>query len=172
MLEFSFLCKCCGERHEGLPDLAFDAPYYYDDLSKDQKRTIATKDADLCTIANEDFFIRGILLIPIIGMDAEFGLGVWVSLSQRNFQRYVELYDAADPTAEGPFFGWFSNRLPSYPETLSLKTNVHLQPYPNRPQIELEPSDHPLSVHQRHGINVVALQNFIEANLHPDTTAG
>jgi hypothetical protein len=170
--EFTFLCRCCGEEHAGIPDLAFDAPFYYEQLSSDQRQAIAKKSDDLCTIADEDFFIRGILLIPIAGMDAEFGLGVWVSLSYANFQRYVELYDATDLAGEGPYFGWFSNRLPWYPETLSLRTNVHLQPHPQRPRIELEPTTHPLSVHQREGIDRATLERFIEASLHPDAAAG
>lgn len=170
--EFSFLCKCCGKKHGGIPDLAFDAPFYYEQLSLQQRNEIATKSDDLCTIDDEDFFIRGILLVPIIGLDAEFGLGVWVSLSRVNFQRFVELYDARDVSGEGPYFGWFSNRLPWYPETLSLKTNVHLQPSPQRPSIELEPTDHPLSIHQHSGIDIATLQTFIEATLHPDKPAG
>ncbi len=165
--EFSFVCHCCGQRHEGLPDLAFDAPYYYEQLSDEQKRTIAKKSDDFCSINDEDFFIRGILFTPIIGMDLDFGWGVWVSLSRTNFQRYIELFNAEDPSGEGPYFGWFSNRMPWYPETLSLKTNVHLQPYPHRPRIELEPTDHPLSIHQREGIDLPTLQAILEANLHP-----
>jgi hypothetical protein len=160
-----FKCTCCGEWHEGLPDLAFAAPYYYDQLSEEQKKIIAKKSDDLCSI-DDDFFIRGILLLPIVDRDTEFGLGVWVSLSETNFNRYVELFEHPDPTAEGPYFGWFSNRLPGYPDTLSLKTNVHLQPYPQRPRIVLEPTDHPLSIHQHRGIEFDTLQRFLEANLH------
>lgn len=170
-MDFKFSCKCCGDEHEGIPDLAFDAPSYYEQLSEEQKRTIATKSEDFCIIADEDFFIRGILLIPIIGLDTQFGLGVWVSLSRENFKRYIELYEASDVSGEGPYFGWFSNHMPWYPETLSLKTNVHLQPYPHRPQIELQPTDHPLSMHQHHGIDLATLQEFIEANLHQNLSS-
>jgi hypothetical protein len=141
-------------------------------FSLDESRTKATKSDDLCTIADEDFFIRGILLIPIIGLDTHLGLGVWVSLSRANFQQYTERFHSTDVIGEGPYFGWFSNRLPFYPETLSLKTNVHLQPYSQRPRIELEPTDHPLSVHQRHGLDLATLQKFVEANLHPERAAG
>lgn len=165
--DLRFECSCCGDWHDGLPDLAFAAPAYYDMLSEEEKVTRAKKADDLCSIDDEDFFIRAVLLIPIEGTDRQFGWGVWVSLSRDNFQRYVELYDAPDPSGEGPYFGWLSNRLPWYPETLSLKTNVHLQPYPGRPQVELEPTDHPLSIHQRHGIDLATLQQIVEANLHP-----
>jgi len=62
--------------------------------------------------------------------------------------------------------GWFCNRLQGYPDTLNLKTNVILQPYPHRPRIELEPTDHPLAVEQREGITVARLQEILEANEH------
>lgn len=167
-----FKCSCCSEWHDGVPDLAFAAPYYFDQLSEEQKRTIAKKSDDVCSIDDEDFFIRGVLHIPIIGQDSEFGLGVWVSLSRTNFKRYVELFNEPDPSGEEPYFGWFSNRVPGYPDTLSLKAEVCLQPYPTRPRIVLEPTDHPLSVHQHSGITMEALQRFIEANLHPSAPAG
>jgi len=38
------------EWHEGLPDFAFSAPYYYEHLSAEQKRTIATKSDDFCSM--------------------------------------------------------------------------------------------------------------------------
>jgi hypothetical protein len=166
--EYRFKCTCCGEWHEGVPDLAFAAPYYYEVLSEEQKTTIAEKSEDLCSISDEDFFIRGVLNLPVLGHETDFGLGVWVSLSRTNFERYVELFESPDPTSENPYFGWFSNRLPGYPDTLSLKTNVYLQPYPHRPRIVLEPSEHLLSIHQHQGINFQSLQRFLEANLHQD----
>jgi hypothetical protein len=161
-----------GDWHDGRPDLAFSAPYYYDNLTNEQKQTIAKLSDDVCVINGEDFFIRGVVMMPIVGQEGLFGLGAWVSLSKINFQRYLELFNEPDPTSEAPYFGWFSNRVPGYPETLSLKTEVHLQLYPERPHIVLEPTDHPLSVHQHAGITTDAIQKMIEANLHPHGSAG
>ena len=166
-IEFQFKCTKCAEWHTGLPDLAFDAPYYYEQLSEEQKLSIAIKTDDTCSIDNEDFFVRGVIRIPIIGSDTDFAWGAWVSLSPANFQRYLELFEAVDRVESGPYFGWLSNRLPGYPDTLALKTHVHLQPYPQRPEIELEHTDHPLAVHQRNGLHVEVLQATVESALHP-----
>jgi hypothetical protein len=82
---------------------------------------------------------------------------------------------ALDPAraAEPPNFGWLSNRLWQYPDTLNLKCKVISQPVDRRPLIELEPTDHPLSVEQRNGISQ---QRFIELSeqclhgwQHPDS---
>ena len=45
-------------------------------------------------------------------------------------------------------------RLPLYPNTLNLKTQVHTRPVGERPLVELKPTDHPLAVEQRHGITM------------------
>ena len=69
-------------------------------------------------------------------------------------------YDAREPKG-GPCFGWFSDKLSGYPETLGLKTMGHLQSYPDRPLIELEPTDHPLAVEQRDGVPLDRLVGMI-----------
>lgn len=57
----SFVCSCCGERHQGLPDLADGNP---------EGNWI---DSDHCMIGGEDFFIRCVLLIPILGTASRLG---------------------------------------------------------------------------------------------------
>ncbi|HZG42899.1 MAG TPA: DUF2199 domain-containing protein [Longimicrobium sp.] len=53
-----------------------------------------------------------------------------------------------------------------YPDTLLLKTYVHLQPVPVRPLVELEPTDHPLAVDQREGVTQERAREIVEAVLH------
>jgi len=88
-----------------------------------------------------------------------------VSLSETNFQRYREtLRRPAD--ASGPYFGWFCNRLPGYPDTLGLKSHVHFRPANLRPLIELEQTEHPLAIDQRQGMSSEALERIVQANVH------
>jgi len=161
MLEpIRFQCRHCGQSHEGQPDLAFDAPHQYEQLTPEDRQLA------VCVIG-DDYFIRVTLPLQIIDSDEDFHFGCWVSLSKVNFARYLDLFEAADVTGEGPYFGWLCNRFPWYPDTLHLKTNVHLQPYPKRPWIELEPTDHPLAIHQREGITRETLTEIFAANEHP-----
>jgi len=168
---FTFQCRTCDSWHEGLPDLGFDAPYEYDCLSDEQRQSIAKKSSDLCSISDEDFFVRGVLELPIVGRADCFGIGVWVSLKRENFYRYVELFDSKDPSGNGPYFGWLCNRIAGYPDTLHLKTSVSLRPAPTRPRIDLEPTDHPLAMQQRDGISLDEVQRLIEPTLHPQGAA-
>jgi hypothetical protein len=162
--QLKYTCSKCGQTHSGFPDLAFDVPFYYQGLTDDE-RARARLSSDTCVI-DDDYFVRGVLEIPIHGGDETFGFGVWVTLSHQNYQRYEQLYEQRDRLPEEPYFGWFSNRLPGYPDTLNLKTNVYLRPYPTRPRIELHKSDHPLALEQRGGITVKRVQEILEANEH------
>jgi hypothetical protein len=145
--------------------MAFEAPIQYEQLDPTERQA-ARKSEDVCVIG-DDFFIRATLPLPIVGSSEEFNFGVWVSLSKTNFARYVDLFNATDIAGEGPYFGWLCNRMPWYPDSLLLKTNVHLRPYPKRPWIELEPTDHPLAIHQREGITRETLAEIFAANEHP-----
>jgi hypothetical protein len=163
-------CSRCGRVHEGLPhDWGFDAPVYWYALSPDERSTRGKLSEDLCVIRDEEgehFFIRGILPIPVRTSDEEFRYGVWASLSEKSFRRVVELWNDPKRTEEPPYFGWLSNSIAGYPETLSLKTNVHTRDLNLRPTIELQPTDHPLAVEQREGITPERLQELVELQLH------
>jgi hypothetical protein len=94
------------------------------------------------------------LALPIIGSrDASFRFGVWSSLSAKNFRIYATLFGRWTIPESDPRFGWHSNRLTGFPDTLSLKCYVHPGQLPQRALIELEPTDHPLVVEQRDGIS-------------------
>ena len=161
-----FRCPTCDEVHSGIPDLAFGAPAYFEQLSEEEREARAVLTPDTCVINDTKFFIRGFLEIPIREQHDAFGWGVWVSLSEINFKRYVQFFDIDPPAGEGPYFGWFSNRLPRYPDTLNLKTQIHLQPGGDRPKIELEPTEHPLALHQRDGISLEELVAILGESLH------
>ncbi len=50
----------------------------------------------------------------------------WVTLSEANYERMLELWDTPGREHEPPYFGWLSTELPTYPpSTLNLKTMVH-----------------------------------------------
>jgi hypothetical protein len=67
-------------------------------------------------------------------------------------------------------FGWLANELPGYePSTLQLETMLQPDPAPGmRPFVEVEPSDHPLSIEQREGITVARVREFVAPYL-PNT---
>jgi hypothetical protein len=116
-------------------------------------------------IDDEHFFVLGRLEIPIIDRAEPFRWLVWVSLSEKNFDRMSEIWETAGRAREPPYFGWLSTSLAGYPETVNLKTHVHTRPVGERPYIELEPTDHPLAIEQRDGITIGQVQKIAESIL-------
>lgn len=160
---FSFRCSCCNEIHEGSPSFSFDCPIQYAWLT-DTEKVDAHLGTDLCVI-NEERFIRVCLEIPIIGIKQPFMWGVWVSLSDTNFERYKVTYE--DESNEGEeYFGWLSNRLPFYPDTLNLKTLALPRSGEIRPSLDIEPTEHPLSMDFHDGISVARAQEIAEFVMH------
>jgi hypothetical protein len=152
VFRMAYRCSVCGESHESLPDIGSDRPYYWHTLPPEERGRRAWLTEDTCVIDDEDFFIRGVLLIPVHDYGRDFGFGVWVSQKMENFRRYL-----AEPDSDriGPFFGWLSTEISYYPEsTLGLKTTAHFRGGGARPTVELEPTEHPLAVDQREGITL------------------
>ena len=163
-----YRCHVCGEDHDDLPDLGADKPDQWFGISPEQRGDRVRLTGDTCVIDAEQFFIRGVLYLPLIDVppDApadrqQWGLGVWVSQSERNFQTYIEQFDTADI---GPFFGWLCTAVRTYaPTTAGLKTRARFRGNNQRPTIELEPTAHPLSVDQRSGITVARAWSILHA---------
>lgn len=163
----SFQCSCCGETLFG-PPLAwhFQAPAAWHALPLGERENRGEISSDQCVIDDQHFFIRGLVKIPIVGSEEPFEWGVWVSLSRANFERAASLWHDADRVNEPAYFGWFSNSLPGYPETLFLKTMVHSRGVGLRPYIELERTDHSLALEQRNGISVARVKQIAEQMHH------
>jgi hypothetical protein len=147
----SYICSTCGEEHDELPDIGSDRPDYFWGVDEKLRDEIIELTEDTCIIEN-DYFIRGVIEIPIIDYTDRFGFGVWVSQKKENFEKYVENFDT---TEIGPFFGWLSTNIQFYKdETISLKTMAHFQGNSSRPLIKVEPSNHQLSIDQQNGITL------------------
>ena len=161
----SYVCSCCGQTHEDLPDLAFDKPAYAHDVPEKQRAERVRIDDDFCVVDEQHYFIRGLIEIPLQGQTETFGIGAWVSQKPENFWTYVEHFDSAEI---GPFFGWLSNDFTfGGVSTLHLKTMVHFQGKGLRPKIELEPTDHPLAMAQQAGLSLGEAWSFVHEYLDP-----
>jgi hypothetical protein len=143
----SYRCVTCGEVHDDLPDLGADRPDIWWSIPAEEREQRIQLTNDTCIVDQENFFIRGVLQIPIHDYPRSFGFGVWVSQKRENFFTYLDNFESDQI---GPFFGWLSTRLSYYPEdTTNLKTMAHFRDKEERPLIEVEPSNHPLALDQR-----------------------
>jgi len=155
----TYKCNTCGEIHDDLPYLANDKPYHWYTIPEKDRFSRAKLTEDTCIIDGEDYFIRGVLNIPVKDYDSDFGFGVWVTQKKENFYVYLN-----NPKSDqiGPFFGWLSSELTCYKDsTLNLKTIAHFVGDDNRPTIEVEPTDHPLAIDQREGITLAKAWDIV-----------
>lgn len=100
---------------------------------------------DFCAIEDRDFFVRGVIHLPITGTDQDLCWGVWGSLSRENFDKLREMNENPKRVELEPMFAWLSNKIPEYPDTLNIKMYAHIQEPGWRPHFELEPTEHSLS---------------------------
>ena len=154
----SWDCASCGEAHAGLFDLGCSRPDFWQGSERPLPNSAIEGSThclteDFCILGNEHYFVRCVLRLPLVGAPGEyFGFGVWSTLAPKNFEKYVSTFDSGEQEDLGPWFGWFSNRLTGYPDTLNLKCQVHPLRGRQRPWIELEPTDHPLARESRQGV--------------------
>ncbi|MDP6706340.1 MAG: DUF2199 domain-containing protein [Alphaproteobacteria bacterium] len=171
MHEDTWTCPGCGEAHRGLFDLACDRPDHWPGGAKPAANAALDKSGDFlsedfCVLDGTHYFVRCVLMLPVQGADGSFGYGVWSTLSEANFDAYVESFDGGEQGRLGPWFGWFSNALKGYPDTLNLKCRIHPHDGSRRPSIELEPTEHPLAVAQRDGISFDKILDLYALNGH------
>lgn len=165
---FEFKCLSCGEIHTGMPSLVAPAPASYFSVPEDDRDSRCQLGTDDCIIDNEWFFVRGLIEIPVIGEEELFSWGVWVSLSESSHRQWRDVFDVDKRSHIGPFFGWLNSVLSPYPDTLNLKTQVHLRDDGIRPYIELEESGHPLATEQREGITADRVAELYAQAVHSD----
>lgn len=167
-MSFSFKCSTCSETHHGMPSFGAHAPLSYYEVPEQERASRCDLSSDACVIDGKTFFVRGCLDIPVHGQPEPFSWGVWVSLSEANFLQWVALFDKKERAQMAPYFGWLNAWLSPYPDTMNLKTMVHLRDDGSRPYIELEPTDHPLAVEQRDGISVERVAEIYSLMMHQD----
>lgn len=164
-MALSFTCPTCGKLHEGFPALAFRAPAPWDWATDAERTADWLLTSDFCSFRETDFYVRGVLVLPITDTDRTLEFGVWSSLSRANIERYSDTFDDEDQSKLGPMFGWFSNAVPGYPDTMGLKCQVLPQDHRQRPLIVLEPTDHPLAVHQHEGVTLEEATRYHHAHI-------
>jgi hypothetical protein len=162
-------CSTCGKSHNiDETSLGADAPAQWRILSE-AERLDSELTGEQCVIKADgktSFYIRACLDVPVKGESVSFTWGVWVSLSEDNFLEMSEHWHDPSRIGLGPYFGWLCTAIPEYRDTMYLKTNVYQREVGVRPRVELQPTDHPLAVHQREGIDRKELQAMVERILH------
>ena len=160
-----YKCPKCGQYHNDWPAIAFSRPFYYDDLTDEEKTSIATLSDDFCVIKHPDQtdrFIRVVLKQKVTDNCEGLDYGVWVSLSEKSYNDYHSNFKTEN-YQEG-YFGYLANNIPGYENTLSIRMNVYTAKGGRRP--EIVPQDgqlnNPFVADYFNGISVADAQNRVD----------
>lgn len=150
-----FKCTCCGQEHESWPALAFDTPTFYEYLSKEDKKSVSEISSDFCIIKHEDQtdrFIRCTLTQCVNDFCENLDYGLWVSLSEESYNNYTTNFN--DENHQTSYFGYLSNNIPEYEDTILIPVTVFTRTGNNRPEIVPHKEyDHPFVKDYYQGIS-------------------
>lgn len=150
----SFICTECGKVHEDYPSLAYSGPVYYSELNENERNEIAKLTSDTCIIDYSDQinrFIRVTLSQKINSNCKDLNYGFWVSLSEESFENYCSNFN--NPDHKAGYFGWISNNLEGYENTLNIPVDIHTQPNGQRPgAVPHHDHNHPFVIDYYKGI--------------------
>jgi hypothetical protein len=166
--ETGFGCSVCGEHHVLSLSYSVKAPLAVGAIPVEEldQRVVIT--ADQCVIDGKDFYLRGRILVPVIGLEEPFVWGIWAEVSPKNFVRTNELWAFEGREKEPPFPGWLNSQLPVFGDTYNLEVSVQTQPVGQRPHFTIVDQDHPLAEEQRDGITMERVEEIAVRMLHPD----
>jgi hypothetical protein len=87
-----------------------------------------------------------------------------VSLSKKSFDDYTERFNQRE--AGGPYFSWLANEFPGYPSIVGQKSWIFARAGGLRPLVELEESEHPLSIDFHNGMSAERAEAIYHVILH------
>jgi hypothetical protein len=162
---YSFTCHCCGKTYDEIP-LCFgnDFPDYYFSVPPEERDKRIELKESLCII-DDHYFHRGRLIIPITDNPEDLIFNVWTSISKDNFELRNEIWNAEDRTKYGPYFGWLQTIVPTYGDTLNIKTTAYENEVGLIPTIKVFEDLHPLKTDQENGITFQVALEKVQAML-------
>lgn len=168
-----YKCPCCGKVYSEVP-LCFGTnfPDYIHSIPPEERATRVNLMPSLCVVDKEHFFHRGRLTIPIHNYHENFVFNAWTSISADNFAIRVDNWTNPERNLQGPYFGWLNTMVPSYGDTINLKTMAHENGLDLIPSIQIIEENHPLTLDQTQGISYKKALTIVEGILRATHQGG
>lgn len=167
----TYKCTCCGKAFAQLP-LSFgsDYPYYYHSIPVEEREKRVELKQSLCVVDEEHFFHRGRLVIPIVDHNEDLVFDVWTSISPENFEKRMNLWEDENRINEEPYFGWLQTSIPTYGETINIKTIATEQEVGLIPKIKSIEEENPLTFDQEYGITYKKAKEIVDVIMRKEHT--
>ncbi|KAB1155945.1 DUF2199 domain-containing protein [Tenacibaculum aiptasiae] len=146
-------CNRCETEYNGIL-LCFgsELPDYYYAIPPNEIKERVELEKSLCVIDKTHFFHRGRVTIPIIDFKEDLYFDIWTSISQENFKIRMDCWNSENRKDFGPYFGWIQNQIPTYENTINIKSIAIEQDAGVIPEIEITEENHQLAIDQKNGI--------------------
>ncbi len=139
-----FYCPDCDLEHVGFPAIT----RIYPDIIAEKLKEVST---DRLRIGNDTCrimypkprrsFVRANLDIPVIDEDEPLQYGLWVELSEEDFDQYLRYEKINIPLI---LDGWLANEVPDFPDTLGIPVQMVTRAFPLRPLLQPVEDDNDL----------------------------
>lgn len=161
-----FDCDVCNSHHDTLPlSLAFGLPDFINKLLPWDKDEKVKMTQDWAIVSDKYYYLRACLEVPINDMPGQkFVWGIWVTISQFDFDSTMEMWDNPERVDEPEYMGTLANTMPSYDETRNLKVLIKTRAVGERPAIIVDEELHRLFTDQTKGVDrqdVVLLAKYV-----------
>ncbi|WP_190697817.1 MULTISPECIES: DUF2199 domain-containing protein [Cyanophyceae] len=157
-----FLCSVCGQYHDNLlMDLAYQRPADVFKVPANERPQRIRVNEDLCIIDDTEFYIRGVLMLPVHELVDSFRWGVWAQVDKEAFDYYHTHWNVPSTDNFRSLYGVLSGGISAYPNSDQLMITIHLQANNQRPLFVVLNQKHPLGEAQRQGISLHDIEKFI-----------
>ena len=147
-------CATCGQAHGELPfGYGARAPLAAESIPAAERDERLELGDDQCVIDDERFFLRGRLQIAVTDApEHTFIWGVWVEVTELQFDRAAELWEAA--SKQPPMPGKLATAVPCFEGSAGLAAHLHFHAAGEVPRVVLVTGEHPLAQEQQQGITL------------------
>ena len=161
--ETTFKCNCCGTEYHEIP-LCFGSefPDYYYSIPPDEIEKRVELEKSLCVVDKTHFFHRGRVTIPILDFNKDLYFDIWTSISPENFEIRMDCWESPNRKDFGPYFGWLQNQIPTYENTINIKSIAVEQDAGTIPEIEITEKNHQLGIDQKNGITYKKAMKIVQ----------
>ena len=141
-------------------DLAYQRPADVFKIPADERPKRIRINDDLCIIDDSEFYIRGVLALPVRELDTPFRWGIWAQVDKEAFDYYQAHWNVPSTDDLTSFPGVLSGGIAVYPDSDQLMVAIHMQPNNQRPVFVVLDHNHALAKAQQLGITLHDVARF------------
>ncbi|HEY9763136.1 MAG TPA: DUF2199 domain-containing protein [Trichocoleus sp.] len=144
-------------------DLSYQRPADVFKIPANERHQRIRMNEDLCIIDDAEFYVRGVLALPVHEIADSFRWGLWAQVDKESFDYYRAHWNILSTDHLKTLSGLLSGGISAYPNSDQLLVAIHLQANNQRPRFVVLDQKHPLGEAQQGGISLHDVARFVAA---------